>query len=1105
MGDIHGFSSLGPTVDNRLMPLVSGTGVKVYSVLGGGSFDDYQVNSGTSMASPSVAGLAALLMDAAPDHREQPALVRARLMASAVKPDAWFKSKSQFPLNNTDGPGEFQSYYGMGVVSATATILNNDTEDGWMSSGAAVEMENEEYAYHDIEVLEGTSRLDVVMTWDEPPTDAIANNVLNDLDLWVDQDADCGSGPCGEYSSVSRIDNVEWVIIENPEPGIYRLKIDAKSVYTDPPRAAIAWTAIRGASTPQLTIEASEEIYETPIRQHHSHLVDLTISTDSYIAKGVSLHIDCRTHDGKACTLGRIDTQGALREGEHSAIVQRSDGLGVAQVGNHFVLGEITQGRPTNVLLNLYADSSEPMRVYIKVMAWNGKSGHTSILFRSVGSVDEIPVASTLSNDNFDNPIVLGGSSGSQEFDLLVGSMENGEQLHESQIWREARVASSVWFQWTAEQSGPTFFVASPTSRDFPDRVPKVQIYQSSDTCCGISGARLLASANWSAQLFATEGLDYRIRVSVARESQPLSLNWSQGGRPINDNFADAVELSGESGEISGSNLGATLEVGELYGYLSSTVWYRWIAPADGQWEFQIEDAEVVHLLAFVGDDVGDLRLVTSIEEAGEEIYVNVKKDQTYHLMVASPDAYSGGWTYDSLTWREIEGRTDRNDMFVDAMDFGNGEKGKAGISHNSWPGIEPDEPESTGVQSRWWKWAAPTDGQFTFFWTNSGGDHVVAAFSGSSVSDLQSVMLENDSTTENEFVVEAQEAEEYRISIGMQRFAATAFQERWKSCNLKWGPTPSNNTIRLPTELSGSRGEAFGSLLYATTEQDGWSHLGHSAVWYEHEMEENGWVRFWIESNDLDTFRLAAFESSGALTNPELIMTSKRYYGQRDHVVEVYVLADSGMRVLLRVANDFRHHDADFTLRWEATDAPTWLTYVGRLSYGRRDGGGNVSRIRGPAEISFHTDGTAAYVTTQDGLHVYKRNTETGALTFVEVHGDISGQSHHIWDSYRSRLYVLHEQMWKIFALSTGDSLGLAHIDSFNDDNRMHRAHQLGRAQVDHWRQWGLSLSTGQQTTKALRLFYSGQSSTLRNGQGSAVEHISVWRRTVLEWTKHR
>ncbi len=996
------------------------------------------------MASPSVAGLAAVLMDASPDHREQPALVRARLMASAIRPDGWLESERQFPMNNTNGPGNIQSYYGMGMVSATATVLNNESEKGWSSAGAAVEIENDEYAYHDIEIPDGTNRLDVVMTWDEPATDAIANNVLNDLDLWVDKDADCGSGPCGEYSSHSRIDNVEWVIVQDPEPGTYRLKIDANSVYSDAPRAAIAWTIIRGDTTPQLSIEASEEVYETTSGENHSHMVDLTISSDSYIAKGVSLHIDCRTLNGAACPLGRLDFTNRFIEKEHTAIVQRTDGLGVAQVGEHFVLGEITEGNPTNVLLELYAETSEPMRVYVKVMAWNGNWAHTSFLFRPSGSIDEIPLASSPSNDNFDNPIVLEEANGSREIDLLVSSMEDGEPLHEDALWSEARAVGSVWFQRTASESGLASFVVTPTSREFPERTPKVQVYQTTDTCCGMTGARLLASSEWSAQLFVKEGNDYHIRVSVAGEALPLSFNWYQGERPLNDSFANAIELSGESGEISGNNLGATLEMGELYGHLSSTVWYQWTAPHDGQWKFQIKDSEVVHLLVFVGDDVADLRLVSNFEGTGEEITVNAKRDETYRIMVASPNAYFGGWVYDALTWNRVEASGNRNDMFTDATDVGDGETGWINISHDNWPGIEPEEPDSTGVQSRWWKWEAPRDGQFTFFWTGDE-QQTATAFTGSSIAELQSAVLEENITAASEFLVDAQQGETYWISVGREKFAPYAFYKASTRGDFLWGSTPSNNTIQSAMKLVGETGETSGSTVYATTEQDSWSHFGSSSMWYSHEVEESGWVRFWVESNYSDNFRIVAFTRHGERADLNYVMASRRNTGQRDHVMEVYVYVEQGMQVVLRVAIDSRNSREDFTLRWESSDAPSWLTYVGRLSYGRRDDGGNISRIRGPAEISFNADGTAVYISTQDGLHAYRRNTDSGGLTLAQVYEDIPVTGHHIWDPYRSRLHVNDDFQWWTYAAASDDPTILELVDSFEEENWTRSSHDVG------------------------------------------------------------
>ena len=259
-GDIAAFSSHGPTADGRLAPQVVATGVRLYSAKGGGGRGEYVAISGTSMASPSVAGVAALLMDAVPGYQEQPALTRARLMASAIRPDAWLEDTLAFPLTNTNGPGTLQAQYGLGKASARTSVLNRDQADGWISGGAVSELEAGQYAWHDIVVPEDASRLDLVMTWDEPPTDTIGTAVLNDLDLWLDRDGDCGAEACGEHVSASRVDNVEWIILRNPPSGIYRAKVAARRVYTSAPRAALAWTVIRGASTPSLTVATGKDV-----------------------------------------------------------------------------------------------------------------------------------------------------------------------------------------------------------------------------------------------------------------------------------------------------------------------------------------------------------------------------------------------------------------------------------------------------------------------------------------------------------------------------------------------------------------------------------------------------------------------------------------------------------------------------------------------------------------------------------------------------------------------------------------------------------------------------------------------------------------------------
>lgn len=53
--------------------------------------------------------------------------------------------------------------------------------------------------------------------------------------------------------------------------------------------------------------------------------------------------------------------------------------------------------------------------------------------------------------------------------------------------------------------------------------------------------------------------------------------------RPLNDDRQDADVISGASGSVTGTNVGATSSDGEFHSY---SIWFRWTAPVDGVFAF---------------------------------------------------------------------------------------------------------------------------------------------------------------------------------------------------------------------------------------------------------------------------------------------------------------------------------------------------------------------------------------------------------------------------------------------------------------------------------------------------------------------------------------
>ena len=1018
-GALAPFSSHGPTFDGRLAPNVVGAGVGVNSALGGGSASSYRKINGTSMASPAVAGVAALLLDAVPAHQEHPALTRARLMASAIRPDAWLAEGGGFPLDNTAGPGPVNARFGMGKVSARTAVLQRDTADGWTAGSATAALDDGEYAWRDIEVPVGARRLDLLMTWDEPPVDAMASTVLNDLDLWLDRDGDCAAAACGERSSTSRMDNVEWIVIRNPEPGTYRAKVVAHRVYTDAPRAALAWTVVRGPSTPTLSVEADRSRLPRGGEQE----LTLTLTADGYVAAGTRLHIDCRAEEHSICT-DLVTVEGVT--------VSREDGIAVdldndAQrrspsafdaidspfgFGTSIPVGEIASGDRREVALRIAVadEAGAGASLHFTASAWNGRAGSAAV---RVGP-GSVPAIERPANDRFAEAAAIEGLEGLVALDLLHATPEPGEPV--AAPW-EGRPAGSVWYAWTAPSDGPfRFHVPAAAGGDEANgdiaRYDRVQVFEGD----AVSELDEVAGGLWGATFFATEGQAYRVRVASSSRGTAMDLRWSVAERPANDDFAAAAVLSGESGAIDGGSAGATLEEGESFGRLAATTWYRWTAPDDGGWAFRAAEKRV---LVFEGDGLGALRLVSGMPNPVARFPAGA--DHEYHIAVAEADAYGRGGDY-SLTWGPVSTDDWWNDTFAEAVLIDHAASEQE-VFVDGTATVQPGEPPETGVRTRWWAWEVPADGRYT--WRVGAADDPIPSFSklrvtlfrGAGPGDLELAAGMGPGPPYG-IALDAVEGENYGIAVGVRNGDEVAFDDFGQVLfgRLRWGHTPNNDEPGGAAAVAGASGSVSGSTAFATSGSGERSEvLGSSTLWWTYEADASGWVRFAVDGG-AGPWRLVVHRESadGGL---EAVAASV-LQGSESDAVEVLFEAQEGVRytISLGVAGG---SGGDFTLRWEPTDAPAWLRYAGRLADGDRDARGNPVEIRGPADLVIHASGTALYLASELGLQVFGRDAASGELKLVQLL-DTGPHGEHVrllWDATRKRLLVDECGAWRSFA----------------------------------------------------------------------------------------
>ena len=1036
IGDIAAFSSQGPTYDGRLLPKIVGTGVSVAAARGHGATQGYVVFSGTSMSSPSVVGVAALVMDAVPQLREEPAALRARLMASAIKPDAFLGDASAFPLHNTDGPGTLNHVYGLGKVSARTAVLSHDAESGWTGGSTAFDVEPGNHAYVDIVVPEDASRLDVVMTWDEPPADTITSPVLHDLDLWVDWQASCGPiAACGQWHSRSRMDNVEWVIVPNPPAGVYRLKVRPNRIYGPPPRAGLAWTVIRGDSTPTLGVAVdTDRIVVAPGVPFE---VEATISSNAYVTAGANLRVECRTEPGSTACDG-------LSYATDDSAVHREDGLErtLARDGATIVVGEIGPQEEQTVTLAFPGRPQGGFRLDLTASGWNAASSAASVAVDVGGASPPAPVQRP-PNDDYDMAAVLEGTGGETTFDLVAATPDPGEPEYPFGLGHPRR-ERSLWYVWTAAETGLVRFAVAqsvPDSLDGPpgDYADNVVVQAFRDGPVASLDPMGRAQVGGGTTFFAERGETYRIRLSLEpavlsdglgrRAAMPeLTLAWGPGDRPENDDYVLAATLEGASGAVNGNNQGATTEPGELIGNSNAetpldpsgwagSVWYRWTAPATGDYRFSASRRST-QVAAFVGDGIANARMVSGApQRAPRSIVFPATQGVEYRIGVATGAAYWSGAPFE-LSWESGARANPGNDDFAAAAPtFGDVAFGFVAFDDTT---VEHGEPAESGVRTAWWNWQASTDGRYTWLADRIGGflrDEAplqMSIFAGDDLSALEPVATDTgDGTMQLQTAFDAAAGSVYRVALGLPRDAAmTSIPPA--PIIMQWGPTPENDDLANAAPLAGMSGSVTGSNEFATTERgEHTGTLGDSSLWWTFEPGESGWMRFVVDGPAGSKLAIYAVGAAGDLE----LVTVSRPLGE----TVASFRAEAGVRYVVRYGTYYWDaggfggaRRGEFEIAWAPTAPPAMLRYAGSVVAGTIPADG-VPVPPGPfGDQAFNSDGTELYVASAAGILVFARDPDTGALTMMDVLAvPVGPDAKLVWDEAGSALLVASCDVW--------------------------------------------------------------------------------------------
>jgi hypothetical protein len=396
-----------------------------------------------------------------------------------------------------------------------------------------------------------------------------------------------------------------------------------------------------------------------------------------------------------------------------------------------------------------------------------------------VGNIT-LNLAQAPNNDFFANALLFPPGA-TKVLDNNIGTTtEPGEPAHVGNIG-----GKSVWWYWVAPSNGT---YALDTVGSLTDTLLAVYTGTTLGTLSVVGEDDNRSDGGASlVKFFATGGTTYRFAVDgfagtngVSEGAIVLNLN---PALVLNDNFGDRVTLSGQTNQVTGSNLSAGKELGEPnHGGNTGgrSIWWTWTARLDGPVLVTTRNSTFDTALAvYTGTALGSLVLVGENDDtdpfnpaAGSVVVFPGVAGQTYQIAVdgyRSDDGTVAAGTVQLSLVQASASVPGGNDQFVNRYPITGQSKTVVGVSTNaSKEAGEPFHSGNRGGRSVWWSWVAPASGPVTLKTFGSTFDTLLGVYLGTDVGSLTEVANATPSYGEGRSIVtfEAVQGAEYHFAV---------------------------------------------------------------------------------------------------------------------------------------------------------------------------------------------------------------------------------------------------------------------------------------------------------------------------------------------------